>query len=95
MNLISKNINIQLSNSFLSLAPANKPHKYSLIFLHGLEMQAQRLSSVFLVDPIINLLDDFKIFIPQAPKRHIAMYGGRVGTSWFTPDIPTVYFFSQ
>ena len=93
MNLISKNINVKLSPSFLTLSPAEKPHKYSFIFLHGLEMSVPRLSSVFLSDPMINLLDDFKVFIPQAPKRHIAMFGGRVGTSWFTPDIPTVSFF--
>jgi len=73
----------------MTLSPANKPHQYSLIFLHGLEMSAYRLSSVFLSDPLIYLLDDFKIHIPQAPKRPIAMNGGRIGESWFTPDIPS------
>lgn len=90
MNLINKNINIKLCSSFLTLSPADKPHKYSLIFLHGLEMQVHRISSVFLSDPLIHLLDDFKIHIPQAPNRPIKMHGGRIGESWFTPDIPSV-----
>jgi len=85
---VSANISIQLTRTHLTLAPLNKTPRYSLIFLHGIEMSIQKFFSVFLSSSIIGLLQDFKIHIPQAPIRPIAMRGGIDGFSWYslTPE---------
>jgi len=88
MDPVTANISIQLTRTHLTLAPLNKSPKYSLIFLHGIEMSIQKFFSVFLSSSIIGLLQDFKIYIPQAPIRPIAMRGGAEGFSWYslTPE---------
>ena len=84
MDIINSNISIKLTRTLLTLAPANKVPKYTLIFLHGVDMSIQKFFSVFMSSSIIKLLDDFKILVPQAPIRPIAIYGGREGFSWYT-----------
>jgi len=92
--MISSNINIQLTRTHLILSPANKTPRYSLIFLHGVDMSIQKFFSVFMSSSIIKLLDDFKIYVPQAPLRPIAIYGGKVGFSWYTLSEESVIYFS-
>ena len=54
-----------------TLPPVNKPHKYCLIFLHGYGMPVNRFLSLFLSPELLGLLEDFKVYIPQAPKGPI------------------------
>jgi len=68
---LHQTLNIQLTSNSITLSPINKPHKYCLIFLHGYGMPINRFLNVFLTPELLGLLDDFKIFIPQAPKGPI------------------------
>jgi len=65
----SQNFTIEQTSKGVTLAPFNRPYKYYLIFLHGYGMQVSKFFSAFLSPELLPLLDDFKIYIPQAPKR--------------------------
>lgn len=91
---ILQDVNIQLTSDYLILSPANRKPKYCFIFLHGIDMSVQKFFSVFLSSSIIGLLNDFKIYIPQAPIRPIAMFGGREGHSWGNKEKTSVKNFS-
>jgi Phospholipase/Carboxylesterase. len=86
MNSFKKAINIDLNESRLILSATNQIHKYSFIFLHGIGMNIQKFFEVFLSKDLIGLLDDFKIIIPQAPIRPVAMWQGKLDYSWYNKD---------
>ena len=64
------------------MAPASGTYKYSLIWLHGMNMQVQKFYNIFLSDEMINLLADFRIILPQAPVAPVTVEGKSV-YSWF------------
>ena len=65
----TQNFTIDQTDRGLTLTPYKKPYKYCLVFLHGYGMTVSKFFSVFLSPELLELLDDFKIYIPQAPKR--------------------------
>jgi len=81
-------LNIQITEKGITLLPLNKPHKYCLIFLHGFAMPVSKFLNVFLSPEMLSLLSDFKICIPQAPKRAHGPQGKSVKRfySWYDPD---------
>ena len=68
---LHQTLNIRLTSDSITLSPVNKPHKYCLIFLHGYGMPVNRFLSLFLSPELLGLLEDFKVYIPQAPKGPI------------------------
>ena len=66
---ISQKITIEQTSKGVTLTPFNRPYKYYLIFLHGYGMEVSKFFSAFLSPELLPLLDDFKIYLPQAPKR--------------------------
>lgn len=95
MNTLKQVVNIELSETCLTLSPIYQPYKYALIFLHGIGMNVQKFFDVFLCKEMIGLLNDFKIIIPQAPLRPIAMLQGKLGFSWYNPKLPETVIISS
>ncbi len=81
-------LNIQITEKGITLLPLNKPHKYCLIFLHGFAMPVSKFLNIFLSPEMLGLLSDFKICIPQAPKRAHGPQGASVKRfySWYDPE---------
>jgi len=68
-NCQHQSLSVQLTDKGITLLPSHKQHKYCLIFLHGFGMPVSKFLNVFLSPEMLNLLSDFKVYIPQAPKR--------------------------
>jgi len=66
---LTQNFTIDQTEKGLTLTPYNKQYKYCLVFLHGYGMTVSKFFSVFLSAELLELLNDFKIYIPQAPRR--------------------------
>lgn len=75
-------IGIDVTDKVLILTPASGTYKYSLIWLHGMNMQVQKFYNIFLSDELIHLLSDFKVILPQAPTAPVRVEGKAV-PSWF------------
>jgi predicted esterase len=51
--------------------PSGTPHKYTLIFLHGLDDTAETYKTVF-SDERVKLPASCKVILPTAPKRNLS-----------------------
>lgn len=60
-----------------------KQHKYTLIWLHGLNQQPSKFLKLFLESPLVDVIDDIKIVIPSAPFRPTTIYDGKRCVSWY------------
>lgn len=80
---VQLNLNIEVSDKRLVLAPADGNYKYCLVWLHGMNMSVQKFYNVFLSEEMIGLLKDFKIILPQAPIAPVTVEGGKAVFSWF------------
>src|SRR5690349_8016162 len=88
--IVHQSLNIHITSKAITLSPSNKPHKYCLIFLHGFAQSIQHVLRAFVSPELLNLLSDFKIYIPQAPKRPSTLMGTDV-FSWYDQEKePTV-----
>jgi predicted esterase len=70
------------------LHPRIEPHKYSLIFLHGLGDSAYGFADVFLDESIALVPNNCKVLLLNAPERAVTMNGGMVMTSWYDIKMP-------
>ncbi len=87
---------LDLNETQLTLSPGHQSHTHTLIFLHGIKMHIQKFFEVFLSRETLPLLENFKIVIPQAPIRPIAMEDNAPGFSWYNPTkLETVFDLNQ
>lgn len=94
LSTVYQTLNIKITKDSITLSPSNKPHKYCLIFLHGFAMQIQSFLRVFLSPELIGLLNDFKIYIPQAPLRFSTQFNKHV-FSWYNLEQESTVFISR
>jgi len=80
---IKKKVTIEMTEDCIILQPGDNKYKYCLVFLHGINMNIQKFFYVFLSRELIGIMDDFKVVIPQAPKRVMTVSKGKTEYSWY------------